>query len=101
AGDIAAGAKLVQQLKPFVFRRYLDYSALKSLRAMKQLIEREVRQQGRYEDIKLGAGGIREIEFIVQVHQLVRGGQEPALQEAHLLTVLPALAKQGLMPQIV
>lgn len=101
AGDVAAGERLVQQLQPFVFRRYLDYGALKSLRAMKQLIEREVRQQGRYEDIKLGAGGIREIEFIVQVHQLVRGGQIMALQEGHLLTVLPELAKQGLMPAIV
>ena len=64
----------MKRLKPFVFRRYLDYGAYKSLREMKLLIEREVRQQGLFDDIKLGAGGIREIEFIVQVHQLVHGG---------------------------
>lgn len=97
AGDVRAGQRLIETLKPFVFRRYLDYGALASLREMKQLIEREVRQQGRYEDIKLGAGGIREIEFIVQVQQLVRGGQELALQAAHLLAVLPVLAEQGLI----
>src|SRR5699024_8735392 len=81
AGDIKGGQRFVKRLKPFVFRRYLDYGAYKSLREMKLLIEREVRQQGLFDDIKLGAGGIREIEFIVQVHQLVHGGQQESLQQ--------------------
>lgn len=97
-GDIEVGNEFVEQLKPFVYRRYLDYGALDSLRKMKRLIEREVRQQGRYDDIKLGAGGIREIEFIVQVYQLVHGGQQVSLQQPNLLTVLPELGRLGLMP---
>ena len=99
AGDIKGGQRFVKRLKPFVFRRYLDYGAYKSLREMKLLIEREVRQQGLFDDIKLGAGGIREIEFIVQVHQLVHGGQQESLQQPHLLQTLPQLAKQQLLSQ--
>lgn len=100
AGDIKGGKRFIQRLKPFVFRRYLDYGAFKSLREMKLLIEREVRQQGLFDDIKLGAGGIREIEFIVQVHQLVHGGQQESLQQPHLLLALPRLAEyQLLAPQ--
>lgn len=97
AGDIVAGTRFVERLKPFVFRRYLDYGAFKSLREMKRLIEREVRQQGLFDDIKLGAGGIRDIEFIVQVHQLVHGGQQELLQTPHLLSALKGLAQQQLM----
>src|SRR5699024_3660334 len=100
AGDVSGGKRFIKRLKPFVFRRYLDYGAFKSLREMKLLIEREVRQQGLYNDIKLGAGGIREIEFIVQVHQLVHGGQQESLQPPHLLLTLPQLAAyQLLAPQ--
>src|SRR5690625_2876261 len=97
AGDIKGGQRFVERLKPFVFRRYLDYGAFKSLREMKRLIEREVRQQGLFDDIKLGAGGIRDIEFIVQVHQLVHGGQQESLQTPHLLSALEELAQQQLM----
>src|SRR5699024_5622210 len=99
AGDVSGGKRFVKRLKPFVFRRYLDYGAYKSLREMKLLIEREVRQQGLFDDIKLGAGGIREIEFIVQVHQLVHDGQQESLQQSHLLQTLPQLAKQQLLSQ--
>lgn len=97
AGDVRGGKRLIKRLIPFVFRRYLDYGALKSLREMKLLIEREVRQQGLFDDIKLGFGGIREIEFIVQVHQLVHGGQRENLQQPHLLLILPLLVEHQLL----
>lgn len=75
-------------LRPFVYRRYIDYSVLESLRKMKQLIRQEVRRRKLTANIKLGSGGIREIEFIVQCIQLTRGGREPVLQEKHLLSLL-------------
>jgi glutamate-ammonia-ligase adenylyltransferase len=75
-------------LRPFVFRRYIDFSVIQSLRNMKGMIAREVRRRGLKDNIKLGAGGIREIEFIVQVFQLIRGGREPRCSSA----LLPTLA---------
>ncbi len=95
AGDRAAGAELLARLKPFVFRKYLDYGAIESLRAMKTLIEREVARKGMEANVKLGPGGIREIEFIAQALQLVRGGREPLLQERALLPVLDRLVAAG------
>ncbi len=95
AGDRAAGAELLAHLKPFVYRKYLDYGTLESLRGMKALIEREVVRKGMEANIKLGPGGIREIEFIAQALQLIRGGREPALQERALLPVLDRLVAAG------
>jgi len=95
AGDIQAGEGLMNGLKPFVYRRYLDYSIFGSLRDMKQGIRREVRRKGLESNIKLGRGGIREIEFIAQLFQLIRGGREPALQNRQLLPVLSAIAELG------
>lgn len=92
--DVAA---LMSMLRPFVYRRYLDFGAFESLRTMKALIETEVSRKGLEDNIKLGAGGIREIEFIVQAFQLIRGGQEGALREAHLLTVLGRLGRRGIL----
>ena len=80
-------------LKPFVFRRYLDFGAIDSLRNMKQLISQEVRRRGLHNNIKLGAGGIREVEFIVQSFQLIRGGREPLLQSPPLLSNLELLSQ--------
>src|SRR5699024_11054396 len=74
-GDYERGRQLLEHLTPFVYRRYLDYGALESLRAMKAMVAREVQRKGLEENIKLGRGGIREIEFIGQVFQLIRGGQ--------------------------
>lgn len=91
--------ELMQLLQPFTFRRYLDFSAIEAMRAMKQLISREVSRKGLHNDVKLGAGGIRELEFIVQVFQLIRGGREPQLQERQLLKVLPLLVQAGCLPQ--
>ncbi|CDG19098.1 bifunctional [glutamate--ammonia ligase]-adenylyl-L-tyrosine phosphorylase/[glutamate--ammonia-ligase] adenylyltransferase [Xenorhabdus doucetiae] len=90
--------ELRQMLRPFVFRRYIDFSAIQSLRNMKGMIEREVRRRGLKENIKLGAGGIREIEFITQVFQLIRGGREPSLQARALLPTLKAIGDLALLP---
>jgi len=86
-------------IRPFVYRRYLDFGVFESLREMKGLISRDVQRRDRAGSIKLGVGGIREIEFIVQAFQLVRGGHDPALREPSLLTVLPLLARERLLPE--
>ncbi|MCG9581534.1 bifunctional [glutamate--ammonia ligase]-adenylyl-L-tyrosine phosphorylase/[glutamate--ammonia-ligase] adenylyltransferase [Vibrio tubiashii] len=83
--------ELRQMLRPFVFRRYIDFSAIQSLRRMKSMISSEVRRRGLSNNIKLGAGGIREIEFIAQVFQLIRGGREPSLRQRGLLDTLDAI----------
>lgn len=100
-GDQAAGAELLAMLRPFVYRRYLDFSAIEALRAMKQLIQQEVRRKGMSENIKLGAGGIREIEFIAQAFQLIHGGRDLSLQQRPLLKVLATLEGQGYLPPAV
>lgn len=91
--------ELRAMLRPFVFRRYIDFSVIQSLRNMKGMIAREVRRRGLKDNIKLGAGGIREIEFIVQVFQLIRGGREPSLQSRSLLPTLGAIAALHLLPE--
>ena len=80
-----------------MFRRYIDFSVIQSLRNMKGMIAREVRRRGLKDNIKLGAGGIREIEFITRVFQLIRGGREPALQGRSLLPTLQAVGELGLL----
>lgn len=89
--------ELTALLKPFIYRRYIDYSAIESLRRMKQLIEQENRRRNRRDNIKLGAGGIREVEFIVQTLQLIRGGRIPSLQQPSLLLALQALVAEGII----
>ncbi len=87
--------QLSKLLRPFVYRRYIDFSVIDSLRRMKMMISQEVRRKQLVNNIKLGAGGIREIEFIVQVFQLIRGGRVKELQQRRLLTVLPELVISG------
>ncbi len=87
--------QLSSMLRPFVYRRYIDFSVIDSLRRMKMMIAQEVRRKKLVNNIKLGAGGIREIEFIVQVFQLIRGGRVKELQQRSLLTVLPQLVLSG------
>ncbi|MBU2893004.1 bifunctional [glutamate--ammonia ligase]-adenylyl-L-tyrosine phosphorylase/[glutamate--ammonia-ligase] adenylyltransferase [Colwellia sp. D2M02] len=87
--------QLSNMLRPFVYRRYIDFSVIDSLRGMKMMIAQEVRRKQLINNIKLGAGGIREIEFIVQVFQLIRGGRVKELQQRNLLTVLPQLVISG------
>ena len=91
AGDLMAGDRFLRTLRPFVYRRYLDYGALDGLREMKAAIAAEVARKDLQDDIKRGPGGIREIEFLVQALQLIRGGREPALRERRLLPALDAL----------
>ncbi len=85
-------------VRPFVYRRYLDFGVYESLREMKAMIAREVARRELQDDVKLGPGGIREIEFIVQSQQLIRGGAEPGLQTASLQAALPRLAGAKLLP---
>ncbi|MGF1910549.1 bifunctional [glutamate--ammonia ligase]-adenylyl-L-tyrosine phosphorylase/[glutamate--ammonia-ligase] adenylyltransferase [Vibrio kasasachensis] len=89
--------ELRQMLRPFVFRRYIDFSAIQSLRRMKSMISSEVRRRGLSNNIKLGAGGIREVEFIAQVFQLIRGGREPSLRQRGLLVTLDAITELELL----
>jgi len=98
AGDLAAGEALLRTLRPFVYRRYLDFNAIGSLRELKKLIEDDVRRKGMDDNVKLGPGGIRELEFIVQSFQLVRGGNEAPLRDARLRPVLRYLGQAGHLP---
>jgi [glutamine synthetase] adenylyltransferase / [glutamine synthetase]-adenylyl-L-tyrosine phosphorylase len=85
-------------VRPFVYRRYLDFGIFESLREMKTLIEREVERRELADDVKLGPGGIREIEFIVQAYQLIRGGRDRRLQTPALAVALPQLDGAKLLP---
>jgi len=85
-------------VRPFVYRRYLDYGVFESLREMKALIEREVERRELADHVKLGPGGIREIEFIVQAFQIIRGGQDRRLQTQSLLAALTLLRTWKRLP---
>ncbi|HEU4774312.1 MAG TPA: bifunctional [glutamate--ammonia ligase]-adenylyl-L-tyrosine phosphorylase/[glutamate--ammonia-ligase] adenylyltransferase [Lysobacter sp.] len=91
AGDLRAGERFLETLRPFVYRRYLDYGALDGLRAMKAAIAAEVARKELADDIKRGPGGIREVEFLAQALQLIRGGREPGLRQRALQPALAAL----------
>lgn len=98
AGDVEAGAGLLARLRPFVYRRYLDFAALVSLREIKAQIAQDLRGKRAdpdENDIKRGWGGIRELEFIVQAFQLLRGAAHPELQSGTILALLPRLALLG------
>ncbi len=99
AGDMEGGEELLKTLTPFIYRRYIDYSAFESLRDMKQMISRENRIKGRHNNIKLGAGGIREVEFIAQAFQLIRGGRDRQLQHRELMSILPLLPEAVGVPE--
>jgi glutamate-ammonia-ligase adenylyltransferase len=103
AGDLAAGAKVLTELSPFVWRKYLDFAAVTDVQAMKQQIHAykghgEIAVEGH--NVKLGRGGIREIEFFVQTQQLIAGGRHPELRGRDTLTMLSVLADGGwIVPQ--
>lgn len=80
--------------RPFVFRKYLDFGAIDAMRELRNQIRREVARRDMADNIKLGPGGIREIEFIAQVFQLIRGGRDPELQQQATLDVLPLLGQK-------
>jgi len=98
AGDRKQGELLLSGIKPFVYRRYLDYGAFESLRELKDMIKQEVQRKGMHNNVKLGAGGIREVEFIAQVFQLIRGGRDTDLQERQVLVILDFLSQKKLLP---
>ncbi len=102
AGDIAAGEALLAELSPFVWRKYLDFAAVADVQAMKQQIHAyrghgEIAVEGH--NIKLGRGGIREIEFFAQTQQLIAGGRSPGLRDRETLTTLAKLADGGWISQ--
>lgn len=98
AGDLALGETLLRLVAPFVYRQSLDYTALDEIRAMKERINLTVAQDRRARrNVKLGYGGIREIEFLVQGFQLLQGGKNPWVREANTLRALHRLAGQGLL----
>ena len=97
AGDLEQGEVLMTLLRPFVYRRYLDYGSIESLRELKQMIEREVRRKGLEHNIKLGSGGIREVEFVGQVFQLIRGGHDRGMQIRRIIPVIQRLGERGLL----
>ncbi len=96
-GSPAEAAELHALMRPFVFRRYLDYGAFAGLRELKARIDQEVRRRDLSDHLKLGRGGIREVEFTVQLTQLVRGGREPALRVRGTLEALAAMRELGLI----
>ena len=96
--DSPEAQELLDILRPFTYRVYVDFSAFESLRSMKAMINAEVRRRGLNNNVKLGPGGIREVEFIVQAFQLIRGGQEKHLQIRELVDVLDILAAEGYLP---
>ena len=98
-GDGNDGDDLLQRLRPFVYRRYLDFGALQSMREMKSLISDEVVRRGLEDHVKLGAGGIRELEFIGHAFQMVRGGRIPALRDRYILRVIAELGRLRLLPE--
>ena len=99
AGDFSTGKELLERLYPFIYRRYLDYGVYDALREMKSKISREIERKGLHENIKLGSGGIREIEFFGQIFQLIRGGVEPILRDRSILKILLVLFSEGCIPQ--
>ena len=101
AGDLASGQQLLGILKPFVYRRYIDFGAIEALRDMHANVREDALRKDRLDDIKRGPGGIREIEFLVQTFQLLRGGREPALQTASIFSATNGLKKLQLLPDTV
>ena len=98
AGDLALGAQFLGELRPFVWRRQRDFAAIADIGAMKRRIDVHRASQAAY-NVKLGAGGIREIEFLTQTLQLVWGGHDPGLRDPRTLVALKLLVKAGHLPR--
>jgi [glutamine synthetase] adenylyltransferase / [glutamine synthetase]-adenylyl-L-tyrosine phosphorylase len=96
AGDMELGKEFLKELEPFVYRKHLDYSTLEDMRTMKGQIEAQLRRKPGI-NIKLGQGGIREIEFFVQALQLINGGRTPRVRSTSTLDALDLLHEAGLL----
>lgn len=92
-------AELESMMRPFIYRRYVDFTMLSSLRDLKRMIALDVLKKGADRDVKLGDGGIREVEFIVQAFQLVHGGQDARLRGRSLLPMLQTLVERQHLTQ--
>ena len=101
AGNSDDCAELIERIHPFIFRKYIDFGVFESLRDMKAMIARESAKRGMDRNVKLGEGGIREVEFLGQAFQLIHGGREPVLQKRRILTVLEALRGLDMLPDYV
>lgn len=97
AGDLELGGTLMRQVRPFVYRRYIDFTAVEALQDMHAQVSEDARRKDRLDDVKRGPGGIREIEFLAQCFQLLRGGREPSLQTPSLRSALAAIEELGLL----
>ncbi len=98
AGDLDLGEELLQRLKPFIYRRYLDFGMIEDIKLMKQKINSSLtRKQEGERNLKLGRGGIREIEFFIQTQQLINAGTRPQLQQRNSLLVLQLLREEELI----
>ena len=97
AGDLQTGQRLIDSLQPFIYRRYLDYGIFDSLRELHQKIDASSRAQSSRDDIKRGPGGIRELEFLVQSQQILRGGRDMALRQTGFLPALKACRETRLI----
>ena len=97
AGDLEAGARFIEDIRPFVYRRYIDYSSVEALQEMHSSVRDDARRKDRLDDIKRGPGGIREIEFLAQCFQLLRGGRDTRLQTPSLDGALREISKLGLL----
>jgi glutamate-ammonia-ligase adenylyltransferase len=98
AGSLDLGDRLLKNLEPFIYRKYLDYTMIEDLKVMKQKIDRNLTREREGElNLKLGRGGIREIEFFIQAMQLVHAGKYPALREKNSLRALALLQTEGLI----
>ena len=98
AGNLTLGRQFLHWLRPFIYRKHLDYGAVDALREMKRMINTQVVRKEMLDDVKLGPGGIREIEFIVQALQLIWGGREQQLQERRILRAMDLLAEGDFLP---
>jgi glutamate-ammonia-ligase adenylyltransferase len=100
AGNIPLGERLLKNLEPFVYRRFLDYGMVEDIKVMKQKIDRSLTREREGElNLKLGRGGIREIEFFIQALQLIYAGKNPALREKNSLAALERLCREGSIRQ--
>lgn len=101
AGDRAEGRAFLKRLEPFVWRRSLDYTVVRDIHDMSLMVREHFDQEtpaGNGYDVKRGQGGIRDVEFFVQIHQMIFGGREPAFRAAHTLDALHALTAGGKIP---
>jgi glutamate-ammonia-ligase adenylyltransferase len=97
AGDLEAGTRFIETVRPFVYRRYIDYSSVEALQEMHSNVRDDARRKDRLDDIKRGPGGIREIEFLTQCFQILRGGRDTRLQTPSLDGALHEISKLGLL----